>query len=42
MRSLVDRVHFASIPDQGTIVHLQKHLDLTDASILRSITTAEA
>lgn len=42
MRSLVDRVHFASVPKQGTIVHLQKHLDLTDTSILRRLATAEA
>ncbi len=36
MRSLVDRVHFASVPEQGTIVHLHKHLDLTDTSILKA------
>lgn len=42
MRSLVDRVHFASIPEQGTIVHLHKHLDLTDSSVLRHLITAEA
>jgi serine/threonine-protein kinase RsbW len=40
MRSLVDNLHFASIPDQGTIVHLHKHLDLTEGSILRQLTTA--
>lgn len=42
MRSLVDRVHFASVPEQGTIVHLQKHLDLTDGSILKQLAIAEA
>ena len=42
MRSLVDRVHFASVPEQGTIVHLHKHLDLTDTSILKQLTSAEA
>ena len=42
MRALVDRVHFASIPEQGTIVHLQKHLDLTDASILKQLAIADA
>jgi serine/threonine-protein kinase RsbW len=42
MRALVDSVHFASIPAQGTIVHLQKHLDLTDRSILRGLATADA
>ena len=42
MRSLVDRVHFASVPDQGTIVHLQKHLDLTDSSVLKQLVIAEA
>ena len=40
MRSLVDSVHFASIPEQGTIVHLHKHLDLTDGSILKQLTSA--
>ena len=40
MRSLVDNVHFASIPEQGTIVHLHKHLDLTEGSILKHLTSA--
>ncbi len=35
MQSLVDSVHFISKPEVGTIVHLQKTLDLTDHSILR-------
>lgn len=42
MRSVVDNVHFASIPEQGTIVHLHKHLDLTDGSILKQLTSAQA
>ena len=40
MRSLVDNVHFASIPEQGTIVFLHKHLDLTEGSVLRQLTSA--
>ena len=40
MRSLVDNVHFASIPEQGTIVHLHKHLDLSEGSILNQLTSA--
>lgn len=42
MRALVDNVHFASVPEQGTIVHLQKHLDLTDSSVLGRLSIAGA
>lgn len=42
MRALVDCVHFASVPEQGTIVHLQKHLDLTDTSILKQLAIVDA
>lgn len=37
MQALVDSVRFTSKPEVGTIVHLQKSLDLTDASILRRL-----
>ncbi len=39
MKALVDRVHFLSRPEAGTIVHLEKELELQDSSILRSLGT---
>ena len=35
MRALVDQVTFESKPEAGTIVHLEKRLDLLDASPMR-------
>ena len=37
MKALVDRVQFSSRPEAGTIVHLEKELELRDSSILRSL-----
>lgn len=37
MKALVDRVQFLSRPEEGTIVHLEKDLDLRETSILRSL-----
>jgi len=34
MRALVDRVKFESKPETGTIVHLEKALDLTESSVV--------
>jgi serine/threonine-protein kinase RsbW len=39
MRLLVDAVDFESRPEDGTIVHLQKHLDLDAASPLIMLPT---
>ena len=35
MRALVDNVRFVSRPEEGTIVHLEKELELEDDSVLR-------
>ena len=35
MRLLVDRIAFDSRPEDGTVVHLQKDLELVDGSLLR-------
>jgi len=40
MRTLVDQVVFESKPEAGTIVHLEKHLDLLDASPMRRWSSA--
>ena len=37
MRALVDNVHFESRPQHGTTVHLEKVLDLADASVIRRL-----
>ena len=37
IRALVDNVRFISRPEQGTVVHLEKTLELTDSSILRRL-----
>jgi serine/threonine-protein kinase RsbW len=37
MRALVDDLHFISKPEQGTIVHLAKRLDLSENSILQKL-----
>jgi serine/threonine-protein kinase RsbW len=37
MEALVDDLHFISQPEQGTIVHLAKRLELTDDSILQRL-----
>lgn len=34
MRALVDNVRFISRPEEGTIVHLEKELELTETSVL--------
>lgn len=38
MKMLVDRIEFESRPEAGTIVHLQKQLELSDESLLAVIT----
>jgi serine/threonine-protein kinase RsbW len=40
MRALVDQVTFESKPQEGTIVHLEKHLDLMDASPMQRFSSA--
>ena len=40
MKALVDRVQFLSRPQDGTIVHLVKELELRDNSVLRSLGAA--
>ena len=42
MQALVDSVHFVSKPEVGTIVHLQKTLELTDTSIIRRLAEVAA
>ena len=37
IRALVDNVRFISRPEEGTVVHLEKRLELTDESILRRL-----
>ena len=37
MKALVDRVTFSSVPEQGTIVHFEKSLELLDDSPLHSL-----
>jgi serine/threonine-protein kinase RsbW len=37
MRALVDDLHFVSRPEQGTIVHLAKRLELSKDSILQRL-----
>ena len=37
MKALVDRVQFTSIPESGTIVHLEKALEFQDSSVLRKL-----
>jgi serine/threonine-protein kinase RsbW len=37
MRALVDDLRFVSKPEQGTIVHLAKRLELSDDSILQKL-----
>jgi serine/threonine-protein kinase RsbW len=37
MRALVDDLKFVSKPEQGTIVHLAKRLELSDDSILQKL-----
>ena len=39
MRLLSDRVAFESRPEDGTIVHLQKHLELEDGALLTALST---
>jgi serine/threonine-protein kinase RsbW len=37
MRAMVDELSFTSEPEQGTIVHLVKHLELEEDSVLRTL-----
>ncbi|MEA2433080.1 MAG: serine/threonine-protein kinase RsbW [Actinomycetota bacterium] len=37
MRAMVDSIRFTSEPEQGTIVHLIKHLELEEDSVLRRL-----
>ena len=37
MRALVDDLRFVSKPEQGTVVHLAKRLELSDDSILQKL-----
>jgi serine/threonine-protein kinase RsbW len=37
IRALVDRVHFRSRPENGTIVHLEKELEFTSGSPLQEL-----
>lgn len=37
MQALVDRLEFVSAPDNGTVVHLLKKLDLEEGSVLREL-----
>lgn len=39
IRAMVDDVRFISRPEDGTIVHLEKNLVLTDSSILKRLTS---
>jgi serine/threonine-protein kinase RsbW len=40
MKALVDNVKFLSRPEQGTVVHLEKMLDLEESSILRRLVSS--
>ena len=42
MQALVDNVDFISKPEVGTIVHLQKSLELTESSIIRRLSEVAA
>jgi serine/threonine-protein kinase RsbW len=37
MRAMVDELSFHSVPNDGTIVHLVKHLELEEGSVLRTL-----
>ncbi len=37
MRLLVDRIAFESRPEDGTVVHLQKNLELEDGAVLAAL-----
>lgn len=37
IRALVDQVHFASRPESGMIVHLEKQLEFLDGSVLQEL-----
>ena len=39
MRLLVDRIAFESRPEDGTVVHLQKRLDLEEGALLAALST---
>lgn len=38
MRALVDRVHFDNREQVGTVVHLEKHLEWHDDSVIKTLT----
>jgi hypothetical protein len=37
MRLLVDRLAFESRPEEGTVVHLQKRLELQEGALLATL-----
>ena len=37
MRAMVDELSFQSVPNEGTIVHLVKNLELDEGSVLRRL-----
>jgi serine/threonine-protein kinase RsbW len=37
MRAMVDELNFISVPNDGTIVHLVKHLELEEDSVLGNL-----
>jgi len=37
MRLMVDQLAFETRPESGTVVHLQKHLELTDDAVLSTL-----
>jgi serine/threonine-protein kinase RsbW len=37
MRALMDTLEFTSVPESGTVVHLEKELALSDASMFRRL-----
>lgn len=37
MRALVDRVKFTSVPEEGTVVHLEKQLEFAESSIIHRL-----
>jgi anti-sigma regulatory factor (Ser/Thr protein kinase) len=39
MRLLVDRIAFESRPEDGTVVHLQKQLELEEGALLTALST---
>jgi serine/threonine-protein kinase RsbW len=42
MRLLMDRIHFESHPEAGTIVHLRKRLEFEDGSVMQELSLRPA